>query len=262
MTDIPIPPEEMRQLVGGLPPEFYDNPSGDLVLPGTCEEDYRAVLDFGCGCGRIARQLLQHRPRPGRYLGIDLHRGMIDWCRANLKPLDPGFDFIHHDVFSAGLNPGADKPPVLPFPVADDEFTLVNAMSVFTHLIEASARHYLREVGRVMVHGGLLHSTWFLFDKRDFPMMQSFQNALYINDLDLSNAVIFDRAWLKREAYEAGLQIVDATPPAIRGFHWTIRMVRDLSRTPAELPEDAARLGSAPPPPMPARAEAIGRDDA
>ena len=31
-------------------------------------------------------------------------------------------------------------------------------------------------------------------------MMQDFQNALYINDVDPSNAVIFDREWLRREA--------------------------------------------------------------
>lgn len=262
MTEIPIPPEEMRQLVGGLPPEYYDNPSGDLVLAGTSDEDYRAVLDFGCGCGRIARQLLQQRPRPTRYLGIDLHRGMVDWCRGNLTPLDSRFQFVHHDVGHIGLNPGDDKPPVLAFPAGDEEMTLVTAVSVFTHLIEASARHYLREVGRVLVHGGLLHSTWFLFDKRDFPMMQSFQNALYISDVDPTNAVIFDRAWLKHEAHDAGLQIIDVEQPIMRGFHWTILMARDLSRTPVELPPDAAEVGSAPPPLMPAQAEAIGRDDA
>jgi len=262
MTEIPVPPEEMRLLVGGLPAESFENPSGGLVFRGTSPADYRAVLDFGCGCGRIARQLLQQHSRPSRYLGIDLHGGMVGWCRANLSPVAPGFQFVHHDVMHLGLNPGEDKPAVLPFPAGDEEFTLVNATSVFTHLVEASARHYLREVARVLVPGGLLHATWFLFEKRDFPMMQSFQNALFINDVDPTNAVIFDRAWLTREAYEVGLQIVDVQPPAIRGFQWTILMARDLSRTPVDLPEDVAEVGSAPPPLMPAQAEAIGRDDA
>jgi hypothetical protein len=90
------------------------------------------VFDFGCGCGRIARQLMQQSPRPQRYVGIDLHRGMIEWCRENLAPHAPGFEFQHHDVFNPGLNPGTDmRPPrTRPFPVGDRAFTLVNAWSV------------------------------------------------------------------------------------------------------------------------------------
>ena len=43
---------------------------------------------------------------------------------------------------------------------------------------------------------GVAVTTWFLFDKANFPMMQEFQNALYISDFDPTNAVIFDRTWL------------------------------------------------------------------
>jgi cyclopropane fatty-acyl-phospholipid synthase-like methyltransferase len=38
--------------------------------------------------------------------------------------------------------------------MADREFTLVNAMSVFTHLTEAQAPHYLRESGRILSDDG------------------------------------------------------------------------------------------------------------
>ena len=58
-------------------------------------------------CGEA---LIQQRPRPARYLGIDVHRGMIEWCRENLTPFAPSFEFMHHDVFSRGLNPGDGKP--------------------------------------------------------------------------------------------------------------------------------------------------------
>ncbi len=44
-----------------------------------------------------------------------------------------------------------------------------------------------------MAPDGLLRSTWFLCEKRYFPMMQDFQNALYINENDTTNAVIYDR---------------------------------------------------------------------
>lgn len=105
----------------------FDNPTGGLALPHLPPEAFDAVLDFGCGCGRIARQILQQRPRPRRYLGIDLHRGMIDWCRANLAPGADGFAFEHHDVFNLSFNPGCAKPLWLPFPASAGEFSLVNA---------------------------------------------------------------------------------------------------------------------------------------
>src|SRR5437016_14083456 len=86
---LPLPPLEMRQLVGLTDEAEFDNPSGGLVFPYLSAEQYASVFDFGCGCGRIARQLIQQQPRPERYMGIDLHLGMIEWCRRNLEPTAP-----------------------------------------------------------------------------------------------------------------------------------------------------------------------------
>src|SRR4029450_9533168 len=125
------------------------SPVFDAVAPGA----YAAVLDFGCGCGRVARQLIQQRPAPGRYLGFDRHAGMVDWCRAHLAPAAPGFEFQHHNVLHPYLNPGG-APGHLPFPGENEAFTLVVAWSVFTHLLEEDAEFYLREVGRVLSPAG------------------------------------------------------------------------------------------------------------
>jgi SAM-dependent methyltransferase len=95
-----MPPYEMRVLVGPANEAAFDHPSGELVFPYLDESAYECVFDFGCGCGRVARQLLQQRVRPRRYVGIDLHRGMIQWCNENLAPLAPEFEFRHHDVYN------------------------------------------------------------------------------------------------------------------------------------------------------------------
>jgi SAM-dependent methyltransferase len=116
---LPIPPLEMRELVGPTDAAAFDNPNLDLVYPYLPQEAYAEVFDFGCGCGRIARQLLQQVPRPRRYVGIDLHRGMIKWCSDNLAPVAPHFEFQHHDVFNLSFNPETDKSRVRPFPVED-----------------------------------------------------------------------------------------------------------------------------------------------
>ena len=255
VVSLPLPPVEMRQLVGPTDEEAFDNPDGALVFPGL---DTEAVLDFGCGCGRLARQLLQQPTPPARYLGIDLHRGMIEWCGAHLAPAAPGFRFEHHDVYSAGLNPG-EKPSTLPFPVADEDVSLVIACSVFTHLVEDQAVHYLRECRRVLRPGGSLWATFFLFEKAVFPMMQAFQNTLYINVTDPTNATIFDRQWLLGLLDQTGLKLVDVEPPSTRGFHWFLTVARsDDERAAVELPPDEAPVGIVRPPLMPEAAYEIG----
>jgi ubiquinone/menaquinone biosynthesis C-methylase UbiE len=154
--ELPIPPFEMRQLVGPTDQAAFDNPTGDPIIVGVPEEQFESVLDFGCGCGRLARQLLQQRARPKRYVGFDLHPGMIRWCQRELGPHAPGFKFLHHDVFDTAFNPDPTKPRWLPMPADNQSFRLIIAWSVFTHTTQAQTEHYLREVARVMHPEGVL----------------------------------------------------------------------------------------------------------
>ena len=262
MTELPIPPLEMRQLVGPTDAAEFDNPTRTLVFDFLAPEIYRTVFDFGCGCGRLARQLIQQRPRPERYLGIDLHRGMIEWCRQYLRPAAPGFDFEHHNVYNYHFNPDRDKPRMLPLPAENGAFSLVEAWSVFTHLTEAQATFYLGECRRLLAPRSVLHTTWFLFDKHDFPMLTSDQNALYASDLDPSAAVMFDRTWLRTITRRLGLVVFDVRPTLpIRGYQWQVLMAPEGSgASEIEWPEDRFPIGSLPPPSMPQDPHRIGLD--
>jgi SAM-dependent methyltransferase len=252
----------MRALVGPTDIAAFDNPSGELVFPYLPAAAYRSVFDFGCGCGRIARQLIQQRERPERYLGIDLHAGMINWCQENLAPRAPRFSFMHHDVFDDNFNPGGGKPRAAPFPSPDGQFTLVNATSVFTHLTEEQAPHYLREAARVVAEDGIVHASFFLLDKQEFPFMQPHANALYVSWEHPSAAVVFDRAWVIESARSAGLTVVKAHPPAIRGYQWVLEMRRSGAGVIAiDLPPDTAPIGAVTIPPMPSNASSIGTKD-
>jgi SAM-dependent methyltransferase len=193
------------------------------VYPQLRPEDYRAVFDFGCGCGRTARQLMLQRPPPERYVGIDLHPELVGWCREHLEPRAPNFSFHHHDVRDVLFNPGEDKPELRPFPAGDREFTLVNAHSVFTHLVEPHADHYLRETARILHPEGVLHASFFLFDKLAFPMMDGDHNALYVSHAYPPTAVIYDRGWLTRASREAGLVITGVEAPEVRGYQWLVK---------------------------------------
>ena len=104
--NLPLPPIELMRSVGPTDPAWYDNPDhrGALDHYGVELNDTR-VLDFGCGCGRLARQLMLQRHPPADYLGLDLNRAAIDWCGQNLASHAFGFHFRHLDIFNAQFNP-------------------------------------------------------------------------------------------------------------------------------------------------------------
>ena len=261
-TAIPMPPLEMRELIGNVETRNYENPTGAPIHRGLPAEQWRHYLDFGCGCGRSARRLIQQTPRPERYIGVDLHKGMVQWCQENLAPHAPGFEFVHHDVFNPGLNPDRGRPWAEPLPVEDGWATMIEAWSVFTHLIESQAEFYLDEVARVLAPDGLLIATWFLFDKATFPFMQDNQNALYINDQDPTNAVVFDTDWLHLALGRRGLAMTRAESPTVRGYHWRVH-IRPLSAgvEPVSLPPDYAPIARRPPPQLREGADRIGLDE-
>lgn len=115
-----------------------------------------SVLDVGCGCGRTARLLMLREDLV--YTGFDVFRPSIEWAQRHLAPLAGGrFRFVHVDAASGHYNPrGRESPESVRFPAADSSIDLVFAASLFTHLREAHARHYLAESSRVLDRGGRL----------------------------------------------------------------------------------------------------------
>src|SRR5262245_2444873 len=134
VKQLPLPPEPLRALVGPTDPAFFDNPTREWAfydLPTDFDRGYiyRRVLDFGCGCGRNARQLmLQHQP-PEEYVGVDVSREMIEWCQRNLTLHDPRFTFRHHDVHSPVYAPTNSSARTRPLEFPPGHFTLTNAHS-------------------------------------------------------------------------------------------------------------------------------------
>jgi SAM-dependent methyltransferase len=114
------------------------------------------VLDMGCGCGRTARLLLL---RPDiRYIGFDIFKPAIDWAERHLVPrFGDRARFVHFDGYSAHYNPrGSLKPGDIRFPAADAGVDVAFAASLFTHLLEPDANHYLAESARCLRRGGVL----------------------------------------------------------------------------------------------------------
>jgi len=145
--------------VGGVLAEMLKN-------AGMLEPESR-LLDIGCGCGRVARHLLDS-PIKG-YSGFDRHPGMIAWARAHIEARDKRFRFQHVDVVSVYKKvdgqPGVVPAAEFVFPWDDETFTGALAASVFTHMDLAGATRYLGETARVLVPGGRAWASFFLGER-------------------------------------------------------------------------------------------------
>jgi len=153
---IPVPPARLRVLVNGIPELNWFLASGraqanylrSLVAEaGEPLGQMDAILEFGCGCGRITRWWGPEAART-RIYGCDYNEDLVQWCESNLS-------FAH--VTRNELSP--------PLPYGDNSFDLVYAFSVFTHLSVDLARDWLGEMARVSKPGGLI---WFTVHGRSY----------------------------------------------------------------------------------------------
>jgi len=103
---------------------------------GLTFRDFARILDWGCGCGRIARYFGAFR---GVLTGIDIDADNVGWCRDHLS--FGSFDAI-----------GTTPPTHLP----GAAFDLIIGVSVFTHLREEDQLRWLQELHRLAKPGAIL----------------------------------------------------------------------------------------------------------
>lgn len=142
----PIPPARLIVLVTGSADSKWYTEGGKLGAGSICRTldhaglsvaQFRSILDFGCGCGRVIRHW---RPLTAAALhGSDQNPDLVAWCRQNL----PFAEFQ-----SNTLEPRLDY--------ADRTFEFAYALSVFTHMPEELQQPWMRELWRVLRPGGYL----------------------------------------------------------------------------------------------------------
>lgn len=141
----PFPPQALMQNTSGLTNEsdfashgadFWIALSKASLKPFS---EFVSILDFGCGCGRLARMFKGH---PGYIAGCDIDHRHVEWCSAALGHMETKLSSV--------------RPPI---PFADNEFEAVISISIFTHLTESSQDQFLQELARVCRPDGLLFLT-------------------------------------------------------------------------------------------------------
>ena len=170
-------------------------------------QPYHAVLDVGCGMGRMARPLVGYLDSAGSYDGFDVKRDGIGWCRRRYAK-HGNFRFQVADLYNRRYNPhGAHSAADYRFPYDDVSFDLVIATSVLTHLLENEADHYLAEINRVLRPEGRALVTFFLLNDESRAMIKEGEAALAFLDPDdhvsvldedlPEEAVAYDEGWVR-----------------------------------------------------------------
>jgi SAM-dependent methyltransferase len=185
------------------------------------------VLDVGCGIGRMARPLAGYLSSDGSYDGFDVNRDGIAWCRRRYRRY-PNFHFQLADLFNARYNPhGSQRADEYRFPYDDASFTFVFATSIFTHLLEADATHYLAECARVLAPGGRLLATFFVLDDTSRALIAEGRSGLPFLDTDArvaildealpEEAVAYDDEWVFEALRHNGLEFAGLHPGSWSG---------------------------------------------
>jgi SAM-dependent methyltransferase len=179
-------------------------------------------LEIGCGVGRDALQLIDVIGNTGRYIGIDVTRDSVVWCRNHISAAHPNFEFHHVDAYHELYNP-LGKHTSLDFvlPVEDGSVDRIALGSVFTHLFQDEVEHYLREIRRVLKPDGMAYATFFLYSDETIaaarrtdltPFKLMFEHprgeGCYINDAKYpTGAVAYTEAAMREMIGRADLRL-------------------------------------------------------
>jgi SAM-dependent methyltransferase len=123
-----------------------------------------AVLEIGCGLGRIAYPL-RYYLADGSYDGFEICQRKIAFLERTFHPAQPNFRFVWANVHNTFYNPEGQTPAAeYRFPYPANSFDLVYAASVFTHMLPEAAGNYFREAARVLKPRGRCVFSFFLLD--------------------------------------------------------------------------------------------------
>lgn len=143
---LPVPPQRLIVLVAGTADISWFLESGKLAAKSIMDtlgkhglgiDDFQAILDFGCGCGRVIRHWKSLEKAV--VYGTDFDPRLIDWCRLNL----PFAQYETNDLYP-------------PSSFMDERFDFIYALSVFTHMPEQLQFLWMNELSRILRHGGYL----------------------------------------------------------------------------------------------------------
>lgn len=211
---IPIPPAHLLMTVAGSA-EISVFLDGEQLAAGSIREilhrngieirDLQAILDFGCGCGRVLR--FWKDLADAELHGTDYNAELAAWCAQYLP-------FV-----CIGTNRLA---PPTSYPAA--KFDLIYALSVFTHLPDIAQNAWMKEFHRVLRPGGYLllslHGGYYISRLNEQERRQFLAGGLvtrYDHSAGTNLCSVFHPEAYVRRHLAGDFEVVDFIPEGARG---------------------------------------------
>lgn len=211
---MPIPPSRLIYLVAGTYDIAWFLTLGGqgarairdtLLRNGLDINSFDAILDLGCGCGRVIRHFSALKGT--KVYGCDYNGKLVDWCAKNLT--------------FATFATNQLEPP-LRYPT--NSMDLVYALSVFTHWGQDLQFAWMDEMRRIIKPGGHLlmttHGASYLsgLDEEEracFHAGQLVVRRQHLAGKNICTAFCSDR--YVRQNLSRGCEIVDYVPEGAKG---------------------------------------------
>jgi 2-polyprenyl-3-methyl-5-hydroxy-6-metoxy-1,4-benzoquinol methylase len=213
---VPVPKGELIFLVDGTDDAEWFLRSGrygaqslrDILLKNGIQiENFHAILDFGCGVGRVLRYWKNLRG-PEIY-GTDYNPKLIQWCQANIP-----FGKFQVNKLKERLE------------YEDEKFDFIYALSVFTHMTESQQFLWINELSRVLKPGGYLFITTHGDHYLDYPGLSP-EDQIHYREGELvvlcadhegsNQCAAFHPQSYVRERMARNLSVIDFVPKGATG---------------------------------------------
>lgn len=163
-------------------------------------ERFGAILDFGCGVGRILRHW--RTIKGPAWHGTDYNPDLINWCKSHLK-----FSEFRVNTLAGEL------------PYKPETFDFIYAFSVFTHLSEPLQFFWMNELSRVLKPGGYIwlttHGEYYVSGLTPAELKQFRNGELVVREQQQSGSnfcAVFHPLSFIHDKVAHGFEVIDFVP--------------------------------------------------
>ncbi len=216
----------LSEIVGGGDPELVGAQNLELVKTLTQFRPDMSVLDFGCGCGRVALPILGSLSAEGCYTGVDIIPRLVQFCQTEIASHYANSSFYlsadNNELYRKFIAADPCNAPKLDRleQLGGRQFDLILSFSVFTHLELKESGDYLKRLATLLQPGGEILVSCFLSNdsSRDYMQRQlsdivfsreefNKHDACYVTEDGGLAAVAFRESSLLALGWGAGLDV-------------------------------------------------------